>query len=519
MAGKTKDMSQIKQILLLKKQNVSNRKIAGIVGMNKETVNNYVNKAKSDTLSLDELLALEDPVLEHRMKGGNAAYTDSRFEKFKEMLPYLESEMRRKHVTLQLLWEEYRRDNPSGYSLTQFRYHYRQNVTAKEDNRPSTILKDLYVGGEQIFLDFSGDTMSYVNRDTGEVVKVESFVACLPASDYGFMICVPSQSTEDFVYACIQCFKALGGVPRILVPDNLKAAVIKPDKYMPSINKVMDDMANFYHTVIMPARVRHPQDKAQVEDLVKIGYSRVYAELRNETFYSLDELNEAVSAKMLAHNQKRMQHHPYTREERFLAIEKPNLLPLPDTDFEIRFYTSLKVAPNCCVYLGRDKHYYSVPYQYIGQQAQIVYTRTLVKIFIDGKQVATHKSDYRQGEYTTIEEHLASNSRAYRDRSPQYYMEKAYKGSVYLGDIVKNLFYTSTMPPETHYKTCDALLALKRRSDPLVFKEACQTALQHHRYSYGFIKRLVETKCAGTAETSAPAPPDHANIRGRHQFL
>lgn len=133
--------------------------------------------------------------------------------------------------------------------------------------------------------------------------------------------------------------------------------------------------------------------------------------------------------------------------------------------------------------------------------------------------MATHKRDYRQGEYTTIEEHLASNSRAYRDRSPQYYMEKAYKGSVYLGDIVKNLFYTSTMPPETHYKTCDALLALKRRSDPLVFKEACQTALQHHRYSYGFIKRLVETKCAGTAETSAPAPPDHANIRGRHQFL
>ena len=103
-------------------------------------------------------------------------------------------------MTLQLLWGEYRRDNHSGYSLTQFRYHYRQNVTAKEDNRPSTILKDLYVGGEQIFLDFSGDTMSYVNRDTGEVVKVQTFVACLPASDYGFMICVPSQSTEDFVY-------------------------------------------------------------------------------------------------------------------------------------------------------------------------------------------------------------------------------------------------------------------------------------------------------------------------------
>lgn len=154
MAGKTKDMSQIKQILLLKKQNVSNRKIAGIVGMNKETVNNYVNKAKADTLSLDELLALEDAVLEHRMKGGNAAYTDSRFEKFKEMLPYLESEMKRKHVTLQLLWEEYRRDNPGGYSLTQFRYHYRQNVTAKEDN-------SLYCAQSKITLNIVGLLQKY----------------------------------------------------------------------------------------------------------------------------------------------------------------------------------------------------------------------------------------------------------------------------------------------------------------------------------------------------------------------
>ena len=246
-------MSQIKQMLLLKKQGVSNRKIATAVGMNKETVNNYMKKVNADSLSIDELLKLEDPELEYRLKGGNPAYTDERFEKFKELLPYLESEMQRKHVTLQLLWEEYRRDNPDGYSLTQFRFHYRQNATAKKE-RPGTVMKDLYVGGEKLYLDFAGDRLGYVDVETGEIKKVQTFVAVLPASDYSYILCVPSQSTDDFVYACIQCFKALGGVPRILVPDNLKAAVIKADRYTPSINKVMEDMANHYGTVVRVAQ-------------------------------------------------------------------------------------------------------------------------------------------------------------------------------------------------------------------------------------------------------------------------
>jgi transposase len=519
MAGKTKEMSQIKQMLLLKKQGVSNRKIAKAIGMNKETVNNYIRKANADTLGIDGLLKLEDPELEYRLKGGTPAYTDERFDKFKELLPYLESEMQRKHVTLRLLWEEYKQDTPDGYSLTQFRYHYRQNVTARKDNKPSTVMKDLYVGGEKMFLDYAGDTLGYVDVETGEIIKVQSFVACLPASDYGFMICVPSQRTDDFVYACIQCFKALGGVPHILVPDNLKAAVVKSDRYTPAINKVMEDMANHYGTVVIPARPVHPKDKSGAEDLVKIVYRRVYAELRNETFYSLKELNDAVARKMQAHNQKRMQQHPYSREERFLAIEKPNLLPLPKTDFEIRYYADLKVEQNCCVYLGRDKHYYSVPYQYVGQKAHVIYTRTLVKVFIDGNLVCTHRRDFSPGQYTIVREHLASNSQAYRDRSPETYISKGYRIMQELGEILKKIFYTSQMPPETHYRTCNALIALQRRTDPDIFRKACSTALECGRYNYGFISRLVETRCAATGRpTAVKAPPQHGNIRGREQF-
>ena len=240
MAGKTKEMSQIKQLLLLKKEGVSNRKAAAIVGINKETVNNYVRKACADELGIEGLLKLDDPVLEHRLKGGNPAYPDKRFEVFKELLPYLQEEMRRKHVTLKLLWEEYVSEHPDDhYSLTQFRYHYSQHTEAKKES-PSTILADRRTGGEKLFLDFTGDTMGYIDRETGEVVQCQAFVATLPASDYGYLLFVPSQRTEDFVYAITQCLKHLGGVPKMLVPDNLKAAVIKTDRYEPSLNRVLD---------------------------------------------------------------------------------------------------------------------------------------------------------------------------------------------------------------------------------------------------------------------------------------
>ena len=521
MAGKTKDMSKIKQLLLLKKDGVSNRKAAELLGMNKETANTYVNRAKADELGIDGLLSLDDPILEHRLKGGSPAYSDHRFEAFREMLPYLQEEMGRKHVTLKLLWEEYKAEHPGDcYSLTQFRYHYKQNTIAKRDT-PTTILSDMRAGGEKLFLDFCGDTMGYTDRETGETVSCQAFVGCMPASDYGYLLFVPSQRTEDFVYATIRCLHHLGGVPKILVPDNLKAAVIKTDRYEPSVNKVLEDMANHYGCVVLPARPVHPRDKSNAEGGVKLVYQRVFAELRNETFFSIEDLNAAAAAKMKAHNQKRMQKHPFTREERFLAVDRPKLRPLPQTDFEIVSYTDLKVSANCCVYLGRDHHYYTVPHRHVGKMAHVAYTRTLVKVYVDGELVATHRRDRTAGRYTIVEEHLASHSREYRALSPAKYVERADRALKELGDVVRYIFASSTMPPETHYKTCDGLFSLQRSTDPVLFRTACETALRHGRCSYRFIRSLVESKCsgAGQPQSSPLPPPEHGNIRGKEQFL
>lgn len=521
MAGKTKEMSKIKQLLLLKKDGVSNRKAARLLGMNKETANTYVNKAMADKLGIDGLLALDDPVLEYRLKGGNPAYSDHRFEVFRQLLPYLQEEMKRKHVTLKLLWQEYVAEHPDDhYSLTQFRYHYNQNTVASK-NAPTTILADMRTGGEKLFLDFTGDTMGYVCRETGEYVPCQTFVGSMPASDYGYLLFVPSQRTEDFVHATIQCLKFLGGVPKIIVPDNLKSAVIKTDRYEPSLNRVFEDMANHYGCVVLPARPVRPRDKTNVEGDVRLVYQRVFAELRNETFFSLEELNAAAAAKMKAHNQKRMQKHPFTREERFLAIDKPNLMPLPQTDFEIISYTDLKVSPNCCIYLGRDQHYYTVPYQHIGKKAHVAYTRSLVKIYVEGTLVATHRRDYAKGKYTIVEEHLASNSREYRALTPAKYIERADRVLKVLGDVMRHIFTSSTMPPKTHYRTCDGLLNLQRSSDPLIFRTACETALKYGRCNYGFIRMLVESRCAGVAQAEPTqfGPPEHENIRGKSQFM
>lgn len=259
-------MSKIKQILLLHKDGMSNRKIGERLGLYKETVNKYVNAAKSDSKSIEELVKMDEPELQHRFSAGNAAYSDKRFDALQEDLEYYVRELERRHVTMYLLWEEYRQKHPDGYGYTQFCYHLNQHKAsaAPEVSLPMSNFRE---GGNELFIDFAGDTMSYVDLDTGEEVKCQIFVACLPASDYGYAMAVPSQKVEDFLHALSSCLRHIGGVPRILVTDNLKSSVARPDRYMPELNVIMEDFANHYGCVTIPARSGHPKDKALTDRL------------------------------------------------------------------------------------------------------------------------------------------------------------------------------------------------------------------------------------------------------------
>jgi transposase len=516
MAGKIKPMSQVKQLLLLYKDGRGRKEIARSLKMSKNTVKTYLAKLQSLTLNIEDLLALEDPVLEAKFHAGNPAYKDNeRYESLKTDLDYYKKELNRTGVTRKLLWEEYKLANVNGYSYAQFCFHMSQQEIA---SRRSMVMN--HKPGEKLYIDFAGKKMSYVDKVTGEIVQCPVFVACLPYSDYCFAMAVKNQSIEEFLFALKCCLEFLGGVPQIIVSDNLKAAVIKASNYEPDINRAMEDFCNYYRTAAVPTRVRKPKDKALVEDEVKLVYTRVFAKLRNVTFFSLAEMNIAILEKVICHDQTRMQIKPYCREEKFLSDEKHLLSPLPQEPYEIKYYRQLKVMANNHILLYPEKHYYSAPYQWIGQQAKVIFTRTLVRIFVKGQLVALHHRDLTPGGYTTVEEHLCSYHKHYLSRSPEYYRQKAKEKSDLLYCIVDRLF-SGGRPPEQNYKSCDGLFSLHKKTDPEIFNKACEIAIECGYSSYRYLLTTIENlkKAPKVPITENPRPlPSHNNIRGKDYY-
>ncbi len=513
MAGNPKSMSQIKQLIQLHQQGKSIKFIARSLAISKNTVKVYIEKVASSKTDIQALLKLDDPILEGEFHAGNPAYKDERYDHFISKLDYFAKELHRKGVTRMLLWEEYRQDYPQGYGHSQFSFHLTQQLIAR---KPSMVLH--HTAGEKLFIDFAGAKLSYVDPQTGQVIYCQVFVACLPYSDYSFALAVKSQCVEDFIYALGCCLCELGGVPKVLVPDNLKSAVVKANLYEPDVNHALEDFANHYSTAVIPARARKPKDKALVENQVKMIYTRVYAKLRNQQFFDLASLNIAIRERIRDHNQTRMQQKPYCREERFLADERHLLGPLPEQSFELKYYRELKAAKNNHIYLTQDKHYYSVPYTYIGSQVKVIYTRSLVRIYAKGTQIAVHLRDYRQGYYSTDKEHLCSHHQHYLDRSPHYYIQKAKEKSETLYQLVQ-LVFEQQRYPEQLYNTCDGLFSLQRKTDPDTFKKACLLAIEYKNLSYKFILNILNNKMTGQQETKQEQPlPSHKNIRGKDYY-
>jgi transposase len=517
MAGKIKPMSQIKQLLNMHRQGYGKKRIARNLGISRNTVKMYLSKLDSMSIKPDELLQLEEPVLEARFHAGNPAYKDNdRYEHFKGLMDYFQSELKKRGVTKKLLWEEYRQTQPCGYGYAQFCFHLDQQLLA---HKPSMVLN--HKAGEKLYVDFAGAKMSYVNRDTGELVWCPVFVACLPYSDFCYALVVKSQRIEDFIYALINCLLFLGGAPQILVPDNLKSAITRADKYEPDITRALEDFCNHYHMAVVPARVRKPKDKALVENQVKLIYNRVYAKLRHQTFFDLDSLNKAVMEKVVLHNQTRMQLHPYCREEKFLAEEKHTLSPLPEELYEIKYYRQYKVLSNNHILLYPDKHYYSVPYQWTGQKAKIIYTVAMVRIYVQGQLVAVHQRNRAPGTYSTIREHLCSHHNHYLSRSPEYYKTRAKEKSELLYQLIEILF-SGGRPPEQNYRSCDGLFRLHKKTDTALFNKACQIAIACRHCSYRYLLTTIENlkRMPATDQESEPRPlPSHGNIRGKDYYI
>jgi len=516
MSGKTKSMSQIKQLLQMHQQGYRIKTIARSIKMSKNTVKAYLQKISMMPVSIEELLTLEDPELDAKLHAGNPAYKENkRYDHLKSKLNYYERELQQTGVTKKLLWEEYRLTYPDGYGYTQFCFHLNKLLLAR---KPSLVLN--HKPGEKLYVDFAGKKMTFVDKNTGEIYECPVFVACLPYSDYSFAIAVRSQSVEDFIYALQTCLQYLGGVPQIVVPDNLKAAIIKANRYEPEINQALEDFCNHYGMTVVPARVRKPQDKALVENQVKLIYNRVYAKLRHMRFFDLYSLNQAIQEKVRDHNQTRMQRKTYCREEKFLSEEKSTLSPLPNNTYEIKYYRRYKVGHNNHVLLGQDNHYYSAPYQWIGHKVTVIYTRSVVRIYAKGELIAAHPREFAR-KYTTVKEHLCSYHQHYLQRSPQYYRQKAQEKSHALFLLIDALF-KGGRHPEQNYRTCDGLFSLYRKTEQKIFNQACNIALECQSYSYQHVLQIIDNlnkmpHQEEEKEESKSLPP-HTNVRGKNYY-
>jgi transposase len=378
-------MKQIREILRLFEKDLSRRMIAKALNISRPVVSEYIKQFQDKGIKYCQIVEISDTELSDKL-GFSATAKSDKFKLLESNFPAYIKELSRTGVTLQLLWQEYRENQPDGYSRSQFSHYFRK---WKKENKLSMQME--HKAGDKMFVDFTGQHMQITDRQTGEIQDVEVFVSILGASQKTFACATVSQKKTDWIWANVKSLEYFGGVPAGIVPDCLKSAVTKGCKYEPVINQDYDDFAEHYNLAILPARPYHPKDKSLAENAVRLIYQRIFAPLRNEVFHSLAELNQAILVLLEKHNDSIMKSYNASRNQMFEDIEASELKPLPLTAFEIKESKVAKVAFNYHVYLGVDKHHYSVPHRYVGQMAKLRYNHSIVEVFVDHMRVATHQ--------------------------------------------------------------------------------------------------------------------------------
>ena len=421
-------------------------------------------------------------------------------------------EMRRKHVTLQLLWEEYKRDHPEeGYEYSQFCHLYRE-FRGKLD----VVMRQQHVAGEKVFVDYSGDGIDIVDRGTGEIWEAQLFVAVLGASSYTYAVATESQELRWWIEAHIRTFEYFGGVSEIMVPDNTRTAVTRPCNYEPDLNPTYQEMARYYDTAVIPARKRKPKDKAKVEGGVLIAQRWILAALRNHTFFSLQQANQAIFEKLEELNNKRFQKLPTTRRELFETLDRPALKALPATRYEMSEWSRPKVSIDYHVEI--ERHYYSVPHSLIHKRMDARRTTTIIEICFKGRRVAAHRRSYVVGGYTTIKEHMPKAHQQHLEWTPSRIIRWAEKTGPRTGLLIQTLI-ESKPHPEQGYRASLGILRLEKRYTTERLEAACDRALAIDSISYRAVNSILKTGMdrlpdPSDSEPQLDLPVDHANVRG-----
>jgi transposase len=515
MANNPITMSKIRHILRLHSQGRNKLLIATYTGVSRNTLKKYLKEFENSGLSFKELDALGDKDLEELLMKPHDRPLPPKLQALFSLFPAMDKELKRKGMTRLLLWEAYRGQHPDGYGLSQFKNHFAQ---WKAQVSPSMHIE--HKAGDKLYVDFAGEKLSIIDRQTGEIQPVEVFVAILGASQLTYVEAVMTQQKEDFIGACEGALLYYGGVPAAIVPDNLKSAVTKSSKYEPVLNETFADFAEHYSTTVLPARAYRPQDKALVEGAVKIIYTRIYAKLRANQYFTLDELNKAILTALEEHNSTLLRGRNYSRREQFEEVERNTLAPLPPLRYELKKQLFATVMKNGHVSLGADKHYYSVPYRFIGKKVKVMYSRGTVEVFYHYERIAVHRRTKSPYNYTTDKDHMASTHRFVSDWTPERFLEWAAgiheDVRLYILKVLDRKQH-----PEQAYKSCIGILSFAKKvgNDRLV--KACQRGLGCGIYNYKTIQAILDRKMDQYDEpddTKQLEMPLHENIRGEGYY-
>ncbi|MEK6706383.1 MAG: IS21 family transposase [Bdellovibrionota bacterium] len=424
----------------------------------------------------------------------------------------IHQEIKKKGVTLALLWQEYKESNPEGYQYTQFREYYRAFK-----NKLNVSLRQTYKAGEKMFVDYAGQTVPVHDRHTGQVRQAQIFVGVLGASNYTYAQGSWDQGLPNWIDAHIHSFEYFQGVPGVVICDNLKAGVTRACRYEPEINLTYADMAAHYGTVIIPARVGRPQDKAKVETAVLIVERWILARLRNRKFFTLEELNEAIRELLVRLNQRLFKKLDGSRESVFKTIDQPALKQLPSLRYEVSLWKKARV--NIDYHVELDGHYYSAPYQLAHEEVMLKITARVVEVLYHGRRVASHALDNRRGRHTTIKEHMPKSHQQYLEWTPSRIIDMSQQIGSHTAGVVEYIL-GSRQYPELGYRSCLGILRLSKAYSRERVEAACKRALAIRACSYKSVRSILESGLDKQA-VQEPVPHPviaHENVRGTAYF-
>lgn len=503
-------MRKIKDVLRLHfESGLKHRAIARSVGTSHTTVGDYLNRAALAELSWPLPETLDDTRLEQLLFPPLPVIpADQR------PVPdwaFIHQELKRKGVTLGLLWEEYQNVHSEGYRYSRFCDLYRD-----WSGKLRLSMRQVHKAGEKLFVDYSGQTVPIVDRRTGEIRDAQLFVAVLGASSQTFAEATWTQGLPDWIGSHVRAFSFYGGVPEIVVPDNLKSGVSKPCRYEPEINPTYAELAAHYGCAVIPARVRKPKDKAKVEAAVLVAERFILAPLRNRTFFSLAEANLAIRERVEQLNRRPFKKLSGCRQELFESLDRPALGALPAMPYSFAEWKHARV--NIDYHAEVDHHYYSVPYALVKQQLDVRLTATTVEFLHKGQRVASHLRSSERGRHTTLSEHMPKSHQQYAEWTPQRLVAWAAKTGPHTAALADKIL-ASRPHPQQGYRSVLGLIRLAKTYTPERLEAACQRALATGAWGFKSVASILKTgldrqPLPELEEAQPSLLPSHDNIRG-----